>query len=83
MITKWSVLEARLEKARADVKEREEYLESLSRTPCELNCAGCGEFLATEEDFAKHFVLENEVYLNLGNCPNSKRKAATGVHSND
>ena len=33
------------------------------------SCSGCGESLATEGDFARHFVLDDTRYLNLGNCP--------------
>jgi len=29
----------------------------------------CREVLRTEGDFARHFVVPDERYLNLGNCP--------------
>lgn len=32
-------------------------------------CSGCGLGLATEGDFARHFVLGDVRFLNLGWCP--------------
>lgn len=32
-------------------------------------CSYCGIILMTEADFAKHFVLPDARYLNLGYCP--------------
>jgi hypothetical protein len=44
---------------------------ALDATPLNLPCSGCGENLATEGDFARHFVLlYGRQYLNLGYCPN-------------
>lgn len=43
-------------------------LEMLDNTPCELNCSGCDEYLATEGDFARHFIIRDARYLNLGEC---------------
>lgn len=40
------------------------------QTPCGLRCSGCGTMLETESDFAKHFIITDEAYLNLGECPN-------------
>lgn len=34
-----------------------------------MKCVRCGEILHTEGDFARHFVVPDERYLNLGNCP--------------
>jgi hypothetical protein len=34
-----------------------------------MRCAGCGEHLPTEGAFARHFLVPDERYLNLGNCP--------------
>jgi hypothetical protein len=56
-VTKWDLLSA---------EERD----SLENTSCGLNCAGCGMTLATEADFARHFILTRGLqYRNLGDCP--------------
>ena len=34
-----------------------------------MKCVRCREVLRTEGDFARHFVVPDERYLNLGNCP--------------
>lgn len=33
-------------------------------------CAGCAEVLVTEADFARHFVIPDLRYWNVGDCPN-------------
>ncbi len=33
-----------------------------------IDCKSCGHSLATEADFAKHFVVTNIDYTNLGTC---------------
>jgi hypothetical protein len=67
--TKWSVLQHRLDEANAQATRLRRELASLERTPCNLNCSGCGVLLETEADFAQHFVLSDTRYLNLGECP--------------
>lgn len=67
--TKWSVLQSRLAKAREDALRIERDLAWMERTPLNVPCAGCAVNLATEADFAKHFVLSDTRYLNLGECP--------------
>jgi hypothetical protein len=32
-------------------------------------CSGCGEMLHTEADFARHFIVPDVRYVNLGFCP--------------
>lgn len=71
--TKWDVLTARAAELRSAAEKAERRLRGLEATPCGLNCGGCGEYLATEKDFAAHFTIPDERYLNLGNCPKSKR----------
>lgn len=44
--------------------------ESLARIRFGRPCSGCGITLATELDFARHFVAADNHYLNLGRCPN-------------
>jgi hypothetical protein len=46
----------------------------LDATRCGLTCTGCGEALVTEGDFARHFVIKDPTYLNLGNCPIADRQ---------
>jgi hypothetical protein len=41
----------------------------LQNTPCGLTCSGCGTLLPTEADFAQHFTIKDERFLNLGECP--------------
>lgn len=36
-------------------------------------CGGCGEEIANELDFARHFIIPDMRYPGLGNCPNEKR----------
>lgn len=55
-VTKWDLIS-------------DSYRESLKNTPFGQPCTGCGTPLATEADFAKHFVLYNRSYRNLGYCP--------------
>lgn len=41
----------------------------LEEGQCGTKCAGCGELLVFEKDFAAHFVVPDERYLNIGDCP--------------
>jgi hypothetical protein len=43
---------------------------SLANSVCDLRCSYCDIYLATESDFAKHFVVTDPRYKNLGECPN-------------
>ena len=38
-----------------------------------MKCSGCGEKIVTEADFAKHFIIPDVRYFNLGNCPNKEK----------
>lgn len=67
--TKLDILIERLDFLRDQVKLAENYIEGLAMTNCGLNCGGCGMLLETEADFADHFIVRDENYLNLGNCP--------------
>jgi hypothetical protein len=43
---------------------------ALDAIPLNIPCSGCGENLATEGEFARHFtLLYGPQYLNLGRCP--------------
>jgi hypothetical protein len=74
MRTKWDILQERLEEAKLVVQRLEDEIKYLENTPFVVNgtgeCSGCREVLATEKDFAKHFLIPDERFLNLGNCPN-------------
>jgi len=72
--TKWEILEDRMLNAGEAVGYsawRE--LRALERTPFTANgtgqCSTCGALLSTEADFAKHYLIDDERYLNLGMCP--------------
>lgn len=70
MRTKWEILEARLTELEKEVAKAKHYMEGLENTPCGLTCHGCNTELPTEADFAKHFTISDERFLNLGECPN-------------
>lgn len=72
MTTKWDVLNARLTEARETVTRLQNDLVGMQKTPFAEGrgrCVCCQEILYTEADFAKHFILSDTRYLNLGNCP--------------
>lgn len=71
MASKWEILSHRRDELARQLEEAQRYLDGLERTQCGLNCGGCGTYLATEADFAKHFEIPDTRYLNLGNCPNN------------
>ena len=64
MRTKWEILQECRENAHKALDE----MCGLEQTPCELNCSSCGKYLATQADFADHFLIPDERYWNLGNC---------------
>ena len=45
----------------------------LDQTPLNTKCAGCQEPIRSEGDFARHFIVPNPIYLNIGYCPNTPR----------
>lgn len=67
--SKWNILNERNEINRAKVLKMDRELESLRNTSCNLHCSGCGVLLETEADFARHYVVKDERFLNLGECP--------------
>lgn len=69
MRTKAEILEERLLELKDAAERAENYLNGLRATPCGLTCSGCGSYLETEYDFAAHFLISDERYLNLGECP--------------
>lgn len=67
--TKWQILNARRNQLAEELAMLDATIDGLARTNCGLKCSGCGVVLATEQEFAEHFVIPDERYLNLGNCP--------------
>lgn len=71
--SKWDVLEERRLEALKEYRKLCDELWGLTQTKFTANgtgrCSACGEVLATEADFAKHFLVPDEQYLNLGYCP--------------
>jgi hypothetical protein len=45
------------------------------------DCSQCGEHLATEADFAKHFIISDLRYMNLGDCKNARLGSYQGEDS--
>ena len=72
--TKWEILNARAVELRAALADVEQEMRGLENTRCGLSCSGCGMVLETEKDFAEHFTIPDERYLNLGNCPTTPRR---------
>lgn len=68
--TKWEILSERLESAKKSVADLEAQMRWMENTPNNAICVGCGTRLETEKDFAAHFEILDENYLNLGFCPN-------------
>lgn len=68
---KVTIMLERIGQLRTEADRLEAELISLAGMRCELRCSGCGEYLATELEFAAHFLVSDERYLNLGDCPKS------------
>lgn len=72
--TKWSILQQRLMEAREKLAKMEAEVDGLDKTRFGHECACCEMWLETERDFAEHFTVEDERYLNLGECPNDRNR---------
>ena len=57
--------------------ERKEY-ESITFSDGKQSCSKCGTDLATEADFAKHYIISDVRYFNLGDCPNARMGSYDG-----
>jgi hypothetical protein len=75
--TKWTWLQKRLAGAQAQVDALAGQIQGLENT--ELNsdgssttCLTCGVNMHTEADFAKHYIVPDPRYLNIGYCPHNK-----------
>jgi hypothetical protein len=69
MKTKWQILTERAEGLESTAQAIRAELAGLDRTTFGGKCTCCGEALETEGDFARHFVVPDVRYLNLGGCP--------------
>lgn len=73
MRTKWEILQDLREEATRKLARLEAEIKWLEETPFTANgtgsCSGCDQVLPTEADFAKHYVVPDERYYNLGYCP--------------
>jgi hypothetical protein len=74
MRTKWDVLVGRRDLLVVALEAANGQLEWMERTTFGRPCAGCGTILATEADFAKHFLIPDERFLNTGTCPRKDRE---------
>jgi hypothetical protein len=68
--TKWEILQQRREEAWQKVVSLDNEIAGLLKQSCGLVCGKCGAYHETEADFAKHYVIPDTRYLNLGWCPN-------------
>ena len=77
--TKLDALAAKRDALEAALEAVNAQLEGLDQTECGLTCSGCGEVLATEYNFAAHFIVARADLiadrLNLGSCPVTDRGA--------
>jgi hypothetical protein len=76
MRTKWDILQEKLAKTEADLQAQKDYIRYLENTECvrdeggeHISCDRCRTEFGTEADFAKHYLVPDERYPNLGNCP--------------
>lgn len=51
-------------------------LDGLDKQAFGGTCSGCGTRLETEGDFARHFLIRDATYLNLGECPHTPKGEA-------
>lgn len=68
-LSKWDHLQLQLAKRIKEITRLTDELAWMERTPFSGECTGCGESLPTEADFAKHFLVSDPRYLNVGYCP--------------
>jgi len=84
MRTKWDILQEREQKAQEVLRRIHDEIEYLQDTPALLNgqdgvhihCGTCKVKFDTEADFAKHYLVPDERYTNLGRCPKAFEQEA-------
>lgn len=68
--SKVDILREREEKAYRAYQKLVDELNSLERRPAPVpSCTACGVVFASAYDFDAHYLVDDERYLNLGNCP--------------
>ena len=72
MRSKWQILETRADALMSQLTDLNSQLDWMERTPFQANgtgrCSQCDTALPTEADFAKHYLVPDEQYINLGEC---------------
>lgn len=74
--TKWQVLVAKREALQTQIDELDRRMNSLAGQSCMLRCNKCDKLHETEADFARHYLIPDERYLNLGYCPTNTTATA-------
>jgi|SRR5690242_1076404 len=75
MRSKWEILAERLEEKRKAFENASKEITDLIERPfpqdgyTEGKCGSCGVVFATWADHDAHYLVDDERYLNLGNCP--------------
>ena len=76
MRSKWEILTARVEDLERQAQSMRAVMRGMDETPCvkgaddeHIHCGTCGVRFESEGDFARHYVVPDERFLNLGNCP--------------
>jgi hypothetical protein len=70
MRTKWQILAAKRDKAAEAYNKICREMDGIDASqPVVQACRTCGELFFTQGDFDRHYLIDDERYLNLGNCP--------------
>lgn len=73
--TKWSILQMHMEEAWREFDRIRRNLNWMEHASFGKPCSGCQELLETEADFARHFIVRDPRFLNLGDCPNIPKES--------
>lgn len=86
MRTKWQILQEKLANARENLRRLEAEVRYLENTKClrhdgvHISCGTCGVEFETEADFAKHYLVPDERYTNIGRCPKAFEQEAMDAY---
>lgn len=84
--SKWEILIDRLAQLDQQAADLRAELEWMLTTPIKVHdepgifCSGCRYHLDTEGDFAKHYLVDDERFLNLGRCPTTHGERPADHH---